>query len=364
MLLQVLHLLRLLVGVALVLVATFDFVKTAVTVGGRAGPITYRLADGVHRFLLRRDLRRRRWIGVFVGPVMLSTIYLTWLLAISLGWALIFASQGVLRRAEDAVIGVLDPLEFVLATLLGQSSAISIDPGQPLWTALEITLGLMGVGFLTLSLAWVLPVVSGVASRREVAARMAAMGTTAEDVLLRAWDGEGFGNLDLDLHTLTSELAALGQRHLAYPAIHYFHSGDWRTSLGTRLATVDDAVSLLVVMGRHPGVPRSTLVSVRLAITDYVDAIGEAFLRRPADPPPPPSVERLRAAGLIDLDDAELAERFARIGDRRARLHAYVLHDGWTWEEAMAAAGERRHGIGLQVLETGAAAADGPRLDG
>lgn len=339
---QVLEGLRLVVGVLLIAGAGLDFVLTAVTVGGRAGPISLRVATALHRLTTHADLRRHPRLGLLVGPALLGSIFLTWLCSITVGWTLVFSTEGAISRSEGAVMSLVDPFEFVFATLLGRGGSLSLDTAEPLWTALEIVLGVMGVAFVTLSLAWVLPVVSGVATRREVAAKMAAMGTNAQDVLLTAWDGTSFGNLDLHLQALTTDLAALAQRQLAYPAIHYYHSHDWHTSLGPRLAVFDDALSLLALVGDTPGVPRSSTVSLRRVITDYLDAIGRTFLRDDVAPPPPPAVDGLREVGLLECDDAELARRFDRISARRARLHAYVCHDGWEWEDAMAAGSRAR----------------------
>ena len=350
---QVVDGLRLLVGGVLISMVLVDFVLTALTVGGRAGPLSLRVARVLHR-LVARNLRQHRWLGRMVGPGLLLAIFLSWLSAITVGWTLVFSTEGAITRPENAVAGLLDPFEFVIATLLGRGGSLSLDTSQPVWTVMEIVLALMGVGFVTLSLAWVLPVVSGVASRREVAAKLAAMGSDAQDVLLTAWDGASFGNLDLHLQTLTTDLAALGQRQLAYPAIHYYHSHDWRTSLGPRLAVVDDAVSLLALMDDTPGVPRSSIVSLRRVITDYLDAVGETFLDEDPPPPPPPATDRLRAASLLRIDGDEVDERFQRIADRRARLHAYVCHDGWEWDEAMQAGARARAGErSLDALQPG-----------
>ncbi len=101
------------------------------------------------------------------------------------------------------------------------------------------------------------------------------------------------------------------------------------------MAVIDDAVSLLALMDQTPGVPRSSIVTLRRVITDYLDAVGEAFIGGGRPPPPAPATDRLREAGLLELDEREVDQRFERIGDRRARLHAYVCHDGWEWEQAM-----------------------------
>lgn len=340
-----LDLLRLAGGLVLIVTASVDFALTAVTVGGRAGPISLWVADRLHRVLTRRNVREHPRLGRMVGPVLLLSIFLSWLFSITLGWALVFSTEGALSRPDEAAAGLVDPFEFVFATLLGRGGGgLSLDTSEPLWTALEVVLGLMGVGFVTLSLAWVLPVVSGVAHRREVAAKLAAMGSDAQDVLLTAWDDGSFGNLDLHLQALTTDLATLAQRQLAYPAIHYYHSHDWRTSLGPRLAVLDDALSLLHLAAATPGVPRSSIVSLRRVVTDYLDAVDEAFLRDDVTAPPPPATDRLRDAGLLDMDPDEVAERFERIADRRGRLNAYVRHDGWAWEDAMDAGSRVRAG--------------------
>ena len=88
--------LRLVAGVALIAVASFDFVLTAVTVGGRAGPITLRVANLLHRLLAGSRLRRHPRLGRLVGPGLLLSIFLTWLSSISAR-----VGPGVLHRGGD-----------------------------------------------------------------------------------------------------------------------------------------------------------------------------------------------------------------------------------------------------------------------
>jgi hypothetical protein len=72
---------------------------------------------------------------------------------------------------------------------------------------------------------------------------------------------------------------------------------------------------------------------LRQAISDYLSTLEYVFIEHADDVPGPPRYERLVELGIVDgagIDDA-LSERNAELETRRALLHGYVLHDGWTW---------------------------------
>ena len=54
----------------------------------------------------------------------------------------------------------------------------------------------------------------------------ALLGERPDDALITAWDGTTFGFLPHHLITLGPEMDLLSQRHLAYPVLHFFRSGE------------------------------------------------------------------------------------------------------------------------------------------
>jgi len=330
-------------GSALVVAVLYDLGATTISLSAIRGPVSGRLSALVWA-LGDRSHRGRRGLQRLTGPVLLVAMLVGWFTALTIGWTLVFSADGALtstaapeqRGSEDRWV---DALFFVFGRLVGTGSS-HLEPDAAVWSTAVALLTLSGVVLLTLVVAWILPVVAAVVQKRALASKLSALGSTPQGIVLTGWTGRDLGDLNLHLLPIIDQLTVLGQRHLAYPVIHYFHSSAGQTSIGPRLAALDEALTLIRAAGlddpdRGTRLDRSVTDPLRQAISDYLATLEYVFIRPADEVPPPPAHDRLVEAGLCGDGeiDARLAELDDELAPRRALLRGYVEHDGWPWDE-------------------------------
>jgi len=328
-------------GAAIVLVVLYDLGATTISLSAVRGPLSGRLASLVWSFGNRSRNQRRR-LQRITGPLLLVSILISWFIALTVGWTLIFTADGALTSTaepeqQSSQVRWIDALFFVFGRLVGTGSS-NLEPDEAGWSTAVALLTLSGVILLTLVIAWILPVVAAVVQKRALASKISALGGSPQDIICTSWTGRDLGDLNLHLLPLIGELTILAQRHLAYPVIHYFHSSADRTAMGPRLAALDEALTIIAATGlddveRDTGLDVSVTRPLRQAISDYLSVLEYVFIQPADSAPDAPGFERLADAGIVDAGVAgpALAELTAELETRRALMHGYVEHDGWTW---------------------------------
>lgn len=329
-------------GAAVVLAVLYDVGATTISLSAVRGPVSGRVSALVWSLGNRSRSKRRRLQRV-TGPLLVVAILVGWFAALTAGWTMIFTADGALTSAaepeqQSSQVRWVDALFFVFGRLVGAGSS-TLEPDQAAWSTAVALLTLSGVILLTLVIAWILPVVAAVVQKRALASKISALGGTPEEIVCRSWTGRDLGDLNLHLLPLIGELTILAQRHLAYPVIHYFHSSAVRTAIGPRIAALDEALTLIVAGGlddveRGTGLDVSVTRPLRQAVSDYLSTLEYVFIDPAEDVPDPPAYDRLLEAGIVDDDRMrrELGELAKGLETRRALLHGYVQHDGWTWD--------------------------------
>lgn len=331
--------LLLLAGLVVVVAAVLDAVVTTLAAGSGGGPITTRLAGLTWRALRATARGPLRGLLRFGGVVVLLTTVLTWVVLLWFGWTVVFTS------AEAAVLGSTsgEPAStaarvyyagFVVFTL-GVGDFV---PGGALWQVLTAVASFVGLFIVTLSITYLVSVVSAAVSRRALAREITLYGVTGEQFVRAHWDGEQLSpQLPSTTQTLTSQLLAVTQQHLAYPVLHHFHAGDHRSAAPRALAALDDALVILSAAlppAHRPG--PDTLLRMRQALEHYAETVGGSA-DPPDDPPPLPPVDLLRRAGIPIVPNEEFAAAAAEHRARRARVHQLVRADAWDWPTSAAA---------------------------
>lgn len=324
-----------LVGLALVGITVLDVTVTVLSVSSGPGPITkivsssaWRVFRGLHVETRQRwpDLRTH-WMLRTAGPVIVLLVLLTWIVLMILGWGLVFGQEGSLLADGEALEPAFGRIHYAAALVLGRST--DFNPGGGVWRFAEQVASLTGVGFIGVSVAYVLPVINAVVHRRSVAASIATLGGNPNEILLRAWDGADLGDLDLHLIALTPEIALLAQHHLAYPVITYFHSGDRAASLAPAVVVLDETLTLLTeVVGEEVGCGRMAVLPCRAAITNFLASLAHMGVRSPGDNRlPRPPLEPLRSSGIPMRDGGSIDAAYDDLAERRGRLAAFLRHD-------------------------------------
>ena len=338
------------VGAALIVFALIDLLATAVSVGHGAGPIAGRLArstwTGMLRFHQRFATPKLLRAG---GPIILLLILAMWVLLLILGWSLVFGRPETLIAVEDGTpVPVLGRLRYAASIVVGRGSSVA-QPAGGIYEVLEPIAAVTGLTVLSLSIAYVLPVVRGVVAKRSLALYLSTLGRTPDEVLTRAWNGEDLGQLDLHLIALAPRVAEVAQSHLGYPVMHYFHSRDRETALGPSLVTIDQALTAHGMVADQVAIDPTATEPLRAAIDDFLDTLHLAFIEKSeinvdaGDERMTRTRDRLQEAGVPVDDDArhELSEDDVA---RNRLLRGYLVDDGW----------ENADALDLQVPDGGA----------
>ncbi|EAW34758.1 ion channel [Lyngbya sp. PCC 8106] len=321
-------------GITILLGVTLDVLITTLTVGG-GGPITSRLSARIWIIALKihRHFPNHRFLAL-IGMSLLVLMTLLWFALTWLGWTLLFVSgEGAVITSPNLVpASFWERVYFVGYTLstLGQGS---YQPqGEP-WQIATAIASINGFFLVTLTFAYLLPIVSAASQKRSYATYIASLGGTADEILIRAWNGENFGQFDQHLIALSVMLTELGESHLNYPILHYFHSIERYRAMTLSLVALDDALTLL-----QYGIPRShqpdpaAVRSVRRASAAFLATLKSAYLNPTDENPPLPALELVRLEGIPTVNDSQFQQATQHLEQRRRILLELIRNDGWTWD--------------------------------
>ncbi len=230
---SLLPMLLLTLGVVLLLLAALDALWTTMWVNGGGGPISGRMAGALWWGLRRTTWKGRDWPLSLAGPVILVAVVLTWVALLWAGWTLVFSSDPAAlsysstgERPDWA--GRVYFAGYALFTL-GIGNVV---PERGAWEVVTAVASGSGFLFITLGISYVISVLGAVVTGRAFAGSVGGLGGDAEEIVLRAWDGERYTGLTLPLVSISTQLNVLTQQHLAYPVLHYYHARDLRHRAG------------------------------------------------------------------------------------------------------------------------------------
>jgi hypothetical protein len=323
-------------GILILAIIVVDVVVTTLTLGG-GGPLTSRLSAGMWWVALqfRRGRGRRSLLGV-MGWGLLIAIALLWFVGSWIGWVLIFDSTGtgVVTSLNKLPATFWETVYFTGYTL----STLGLGDYQPNGTIWEIATSIASMsGFflVTLTFAYLLPVIGAATQRRQLALYISSLGGTPDEIIARAWTGKGFGELSQHLISLSPMVIQQGENHLTYPILHYFHTVDRSRAIALSIVCLDEALTLLnygVAPEFRPD--PSALESCRRANAAFLKTLKSAFITPDSDWPDAPPLDLLRRYGIPTVSEAEFLDAIKqdRIAQRRHLLLALVRNDGWTWD--------------------------------
>ncbi|MGB7439976.1 MAG: ion channel [Coleofasciculaceae cyanobacterium] len=321
-------------GSLILILLTVDVLVTTLTLGG-GGLVTGRLSSWLWWVALQvHKWRSNHRFLTITGWTILVGVALLWYTSCWLGWTILFSSYetAVVNASSKQPASLWEIIYFTGYTL----STLGMGDYQPqgaFWQLATAIASTNGFFLVTLTFAYLLPVVSSATAKRQLAVYITSLGGTADDIVTRAWNGKDFGQFDQHLISLAPMLSQLGESHLTYPVLHYFHSVDRTKAIALSLVTLDDALTLLEygVKESHRPDP-AALGTVRRASAAFLITLKSAYLEPASDNPPLPSLEPLRVLGIPTVSDQEFWEATKNITRRRRLLLAFVENDGWVWD--------------------------------
>lgn len=320
------------IGILLIALANYDAIKTTLS-ASHSGPMTNRSISSVWAVLLAIHQRHRchRLLSA-AGPWLTVGLITIWLLLALVGWWLLFCS------AEDAVVNAttkasangIERLYYAGYTLttLGYGDFV---PGSDGWRMAPPLAAANGFFLFTLTITYMLSIIANVTEKRHVALTIHALGESPLDILSATHDNGTYTSLGQQLQPLQQAISRLGQQHLAYPILHYYHDPRSQKSLPVALARLYQALSIAQIA--CPTIGHATRQQLNMGIVtleNFLATLDSAFIDAVPTPPELPSLEAYhRLPGIATSPHAirqQLAERQQRL------LAAYVQKDGWAWQ--------------------------------
>ena len=333
-----------LAGLCLILLVVRDLLWTTFLEGG--GPLTTPVCSFLARRVLAmhrrgKDGGKARCIIARAGLITVCATLLMWGVILWLGWGLIFnGSQTAVVGARSGSPADVWTRFYFAATTLATVGLGDYQPEGAFWQALTAVAGASGFLLFTLALSYIVPVVAAATQKRQVALCIWSLGRTPTDIIVRAWNGADTTALGPHLVALTSMLALLGESHVTYPVLHYFHSTKRSSAAAPCVAALDEALTILECgLQRGCSLDVPALGAARESITEFLNTLAPALIEPGSVNAALPSLQGLRDMGIPVVEDELFNAALEGLGERRRLLLALVHNEGWEWETVWPAVG-------------------------
>lgn len=325
-----------LIGLALVLLAFLDALWTTLWVDGGAGPVSARVTTWSWRGVLAVAGRQNHTALSLFGPFILMLVVVLWMALLWAGWMLIYAAdpRSLLHATTQEPADWIGRFYFV-GYMMFTAGHGDYMPNGGLWQVAAALTNATGMLLATLAITYLLSVVSAAVQKRAFASQVTGLGATAAEIVESGWNGQDLRALDLPISGLSSELAHMTERYLAYPVLQYYHATKAQKSPVAAAARLDDALSLMalgVPAGNGPS--PAVLKSARATVRSFLETMPSAFIEPAPDTPAPPDLSALRNAGIPTVADDAFWRALEDISLRRRMLLGLVRNDGWDWDTA------------------------------
>ena len=320
----------LVIGVVLLVSTLVDVLWTTLWPDGAAGPLSSAMSSMIWRTMRRIGAHWDRAKSL-AGPVVLAATLFMWITLLWAGWVLLFASdEGSLIPSADIGVSWTGRIYFVAYSMFTMGNGDFV-PAPGRWQIATSLTTATGMVIVTLSVTYVLSIVTAVAQKRSFAASVTGLGRRPEEFVITAWNGRDFHSLDPTLNSLASQLALLSDQHKAFPVLHYFHAEQRTDASAVAVAILDEGLTIIDAgvpdVGRNP----VSFRSARSSVDGYLSTLHSAYPGTAESPPPVPDLAPLRLAGIPTVDDDEFHARVDDVAKRRRMLLGVVQGDAWEW---------------------------------
>jgi Ion channel len=351
-------------GVSLLMLVAYDVYATILHARGRSGPIGETLNRWLWRaarFIAFRFSRpRRHKLLNVVGPLLLPSLIVLYILMLLTGFALIYyprmPAQFVVQTSVANSPGWAESLYFsgITLTTLGYGD---IAPHSAMMRTTSLFEAACGLALISLAITYLIAVYSALEHKRAVALsfyHQAEEGANVAGLIAHHFVRGKFYGLQTVLRQAARDIQALLESHVEHPVIHYFHPLEVYKSLPrVMFLALETCAVIRSCLDReeyqelcdHPEV-RTLEASAFHVLSALVAALELERRARKRQESPfeegrrwklrfQQTMERLRETGIKtqpDVDDA-WAHYYRRREEWEAQLHRFSLHLGYDWDE-------------------------------
>jgi hypothetical protein len=333
------QLLYALAGIAIILLVFKDLITTTLSFQG-GGRITNFISTKLWRLGLMLAKRNGRApLLEKVGHTLLIVIILTWVVGMWLGAFLLLQTDpaSVLNSNTDATTSAWEKLYFAGYTLSTMGNG-DYKPSSYVWDIVTNLLAFSGLAFITISITYIMPVLSAVILQVKLSVFINSMGDTPQQILINGWNGENFDRLLKNDATISELLIQHSENHKAYPIIHYFHNSDLRKAIILNIAMLDEAVSMLThVVDKSTRPDQKDMSLLRGSLDFYLEVLKQDQQIKNNTMPSPPDWAVLEKERIpLDTDCLQDFNTNEELNSRRRVLAHLLEEDGWDWEAVYA----------------------------
>lgn len=319
-------------GILLVLLVFTDFFRTTISNHG-AGVIARRICSGVWGLLFKLSGGNgKKKLLANAGLILMLCLLAFWLASVWLGYTLIFSFQpdSVIIGQTKEPTSFLEKLYFTGYTISTMGNGDMVANGNP-WKIFSAVVSFSGLIMLTLSITYLIPVLSAVVTKRKLSAFICFIGNNPAELLNNLHGEKGFSTLDKHFSSISSMLLHHKEQHMLYPILHYFHSTDRKYAAPLMLTVLDEALTMLLYHPKLQNYDELEVKILRKAMDEYLYTLQSAFIKPANEVPPIPEIKNLEMLESDSNDD--LKEAFGGLEKRRSLLLGLVEKDGWNWKD-------------------------------
>ncbi|MFZ0488953.1 MAG: potassium channel family protein [Salegentibacter sp.] len=329
------NILLLIIGALLYLGIVVDILQTTLSLQG-GGWLTSHISRWIWTIFLKFSGHNgKARILEHAGYILLVIIVTVWVFFLWLSFLLMLTSSpdSIVNGTTRLPADVWEKLYFAGYTISTLGMGDFVETADA-WRILSTIYSFTGLILLTMSVTYFIPALSAVINQRKLAIMIRSLGKDPQDIILNTWDGKNFDDFFAKSSSLAEDLIMYGQRHRAYPVIHYFHQTEKETNIMLQLARLNEALQILKNCLPKEMKPRDQeLASLEVAFKNYVKIITGVVKYKPLQVSVPEvKLDELRKKGFIDTNHkcGEMAEELRHT---REVLHSMVVRDGWKWED-------------------------------
>src|SRR4051812_5660249 len=210
------------------------------------GPISGQFTKLVWRICVRLHNFKHHKALSFAGSLIMVMQLLLWVGLLWTGWFCIFNStaNAIVDSQTKQPAPPFARLYFTAYTLSTMGNG-DYQPGSDLWRVLVAFATLNGLGTFTITITFMLSVLSAVVEKRRLGSYLSDIGGNPVRIIAMSWTGVQFDHLSEHLVEITGLLHTFTEHHLAYPVLHFFHSETERTSAVLRVAALSELMLLV-----------------------------------------------------------------------------------------------------------------------
>lgn len=329
------NILLLILGILIQIIVIVDIFKTVIYING-GGFLSGFASRAIWKlfFTLAKGDARNRILNLCGSLIMLFLLFM-WINLIWLSYSLIYISDfnSVINNATNSPAGNLDKIYFVGYTLTSLGNG-DFSAGSDAWQIITNVVGMNSLVFISLGIAYLIPVLEAVIDKRTLAVHINKLGSSPVEIIMNGFNGENFDPLYQRFYGLENLIIKHGERHLAYPILHYFHSNRRDHALTLSLAMLDEAITIQQVYKIDKSSKNYHWQVMRGALENLYDRLDHNYIPKAKEVPPFDYKNRFPTEFCKNFIH-DTSTDIHKFDQHRQRILGYIENDGWDWEDVI-----------------------------